>query len=343
MKYSIYKEKYNMHQRPNHHFGIRKPRLLLSFCAVFLTAAFAPIQAEEILLKTGAVILGRVSKISADAVFVTTAKGNQSIPKANIIRIQNTPFTAEQKAKALEAQQKKKAAIALEQEQIRNIQESKERKRREEELAAKIRKEKEEEARAAADRAAALRELVAKGQMEKPKDEPISYKDFAWRSMVLPGWGHFYLERPWFGALYSGGAAVLLMTLYETRKQALSAKAENHRDAAANFMLAAVPSTIGSDLRIAYGVSANAKAFTADQHKVDQYNGALFALAVFYGVQMVHIMYNGFAWENGLLIVDNQRKEPGRINTYLTAVPESLPNTERKSGVAFHGGLTVHF
>lgn len=337
------KEKYNMHQRSNQYFGIRQSRLLLLFCGVLLTAVFAQAQAEEILLKNGSIVLGRVSKISAEAVFVTTAKGNQSIPKANIVRIQNTPFTAEQKAQAIEALRKKKAAIALEQDQIRNIQEAKERKRREEELAAKIRKEKEEEASAAADRAAALRELVAKGQMEKPKDEPISYKDFAWRSMVLPGWGHFYLERPWFGVLYSGGAVALLLTAYERRKQALSAKTENHRDAEFNFMLAAVPSTISADLRIAYGVSANAKAFTADQHKVDQYNGALFALAVFYGVQMVHIIYNGFAWEKGLLIVDSQRKEPGRINAYLNAVPEYTPNAERKSGLAFEGGLTVHF
>ncbi len=332
-----------MHQRSYLHSGVRQSYLMLFFCAVFLTAAFAPAQAEEILLKTGSVVLGRVSKISADAVFVTTAKGTQSIPKKDIIRIQNTPFTAEQKAKAVEAQRKKKAAIALEQEQIRNIQEAKERKRREEELEAKIRKEKEEEARAAADRAAALRELVDKGQMEKPKDEPISYKDFAWRSMVLPGWGHFYLERPWFGALYAGGAAALLMTVYETRKEALAAKTENHRDAASNFLFTAVPSPISADIRIAYGVYANAKTFTSDQHKVDQYNGALFALAAFYGVQVVHILYNGFAWENGLLIVENQKKEPGTIQTHFSAVPEYLPNTERKSGVAFHGGLTVLF
>ena len=54
-----------MNQRLNFHSDI-KPRLFFFFCVVFLAAAFAPMQAEEILLKTGAVILGRVSKINAD-------------------------------------------------------------------------------------------------------------------------------------------------------------------------------------------------------------------------------------------------------------------------------------
>ncbi len=330
-----------MRNRQSQCISVGQSRLLVFICVVILTAIFTPSHAEEVLLKNGSIFTGRVSKITAEDVFITTEKGQMNIAKADIVRIQYVPFTPEQKAKALEVQRKKKAAEAIERERIRQFRESKERKRREEELDAKIRKEKEEEARMASLRAAALRELVAKGQMEKPADEPISYWDFAWRSIVLPGWGHFYLDRPWFGVFYAGGTVALLGAVVETRNEALSAKRENDRDAKLNFILTIQPGLVNRDLSVTYGLYTNAKAFTQFQHKVDQYNGAWVALATFYCVQIIHIIYNGFAWENGLLIVDNQ-KEAGTIDAHFSVAPDHLDKVS-KPGVSFQGGLTVAF
>ncbi len=255
-----------------------------------------------------------------DDIFVDTLKGAISIRKSNVIKVQYVPFSAEQKVKALEAKRKKLAGMELEKVKLLQI----------------------EEAQARALRAAALREFVEKGQMEKPKDEPISYWDFAWRSMVLPGWGHFYLERPWFGVAYSGGTAMLLAAVINTRDDALSAQRENHRDAELNFLISAQPDAFSKDLRVTYGVYANARGLTEYQNKIDDYHGALAALATLYCVQLVHIIYNGFAWENGLLIVENQKKDPEKIRTNINFAPEYF-GEGKMSGVTLQGGLTILF
>ena len=311
-------------------------------CAVaILLIALSPARAEEILLKNGSTLSGRVTGQDSMTVFVSTAQGMRSIPKAELVRIQYVSFTPAQKAQALDARRAKDAAAALEWERVRQLRETAERKRREEELEARIRAEKEADARAASERAAALRELVKKGQMEKPADEPISYWDFAWRSLVLPGWGHFYLDRPVFGAAYAAGTAGFVATVYETHRRALSAVRENHREAQRNFILSATPILPGFEMRMAYGLYSNAKAITVYQHKLDQYNGALAALATFYCVQVVHIIYNGIAWENGLLIVEN-RKDPGTIDAQFSAGPD-YTSPGKKPGVAVVGALTMRF
>lgn len=315
---------------------------LLLFFSVVVWASFKPAHAEEILLKNGSTVTGRVSGQDALAVSISTARGMQSIAKADIVRIQYVPFTPTQKAQALEAQRQKDVAIALEWQRIRQFQEAHERKRREEELAARIRAEKEAESRAASERAAALRELVAKGQMEKPSDEPISYWDFAWRSLAIPGWGHFYMDRPVIGTMYAAGTAGFLAAAYETRRRARAAVRENHREAEQNFIFAIYPGVLSPELRIAYGFNANAKAFTVYQHKVDQYNGALAALVTLYCVQFIHIVYNGIAWENGLLIVENRRRESGSIDARFSVAPD-YPEMDRKPRLAFVGGLTMYF
>lgn len=300
--------------------SFKKSINLLLLCAILLTAPFVPMKAEEVLLKNGSVVSGKISKMTFDDIFIDTDKGSVSIRKSNIIKVQYVPFTAKQKAKALEAKRKKIDGMDLEKVKLQQI----------------------EEAQAKALRASALRELVAKGQMEKPQDEPISYWDFAWRSMVLPGWGHFYLERPWFGIAYSGGTAILLAAVINTRSEALSAQRENHRDAELNFLISSQPDMFTKDLRVTYGVYANARGITDYQNKIDQYHGALAALATLYCVQLVHIIYNGFAWENGLLIVENQKKDHEKLKTNIYFAPD-YTGEGKMSGLSLHGGLTIVF
>ncbi|MCE9599799.1 MAG: hypothetical protein K8S54_17705 [Spirochaetia bacterium] len=298
--------------------------------------------AEEVLLRSGETISGHVTGQSATMVFLSTARGTKNISKLDILRIQYAAFTPAQKALALEVRRQKEAAQALEWERIRRLKEGEDRKQREEQLAAKIRAEKDTAAQAAADRAAALRELVEKGKMAKPGDEPISYWDFAWRSMVLPGWGHFYLDRPWFGAIYAVGATSLLSGAYETHRRGRAAERENHREAQTNFILSAHPGLPGWEARTMYGLYANAKAFTVYRHKVHRYNGALAALGTFYAVQLFHIIYNGIAWEKGLLIVENGQSAPASIDGRVVVMPESA-DPGRRNGVALAGIFTLRF
>ncbi|MDH5657163.1 MAG: hypothetical protein OEZ34_14730 [Spirochaetia bacterium] len=177
--------------------------------------------------------------------------------------------------------------------------------------------------------------------MNKPEDEPISYWDFAWRSMVLPGWGHYYLERPTMGTFYSASTAALLLNVYRTRMAAVNAKKQNDEEVQINFILTGIPSVAPQALRAAYSLEANRRAYTDYQKKVDIYNYSLILLASFYAFQIVHIIYNGIAWENGIPIVEN-RQEDKRIRFSGFILPES---SENKKGIGASGfaGLTYTF
>jgi hypothetical protein len=127
---------------------------LLVACAVLACAgSLSALTAEEVLLRSGETISGRVTGQDSTVVFLSTAHGTKNIAKLDILRIQYAPFTPAQKAQALEVRRQKEAAQVLEWERIRRLQEGEERKKREEQLAAKIRAEKEAAAQAAADRA----------------------------------------------------------------------------------------------------------------------------------------------------------------------------------------------
>ncbi len=188
------------------------------------------------------------------------------------------------------------------------------------------------------------------GKMEKPDGEPISYWDFAWRSGVLPGWGHFHIDRPVFGTIYSVGAVALLADVYEARRIALRAVDVNEREVQANFILSVTPNQFSFEQRAFYAYYANGRAFLDYQAKVDRYHYSLYALGIFYGVQFLHIIYNGIAWENGLLIVQDWQDQPRvgewrpEITLYskqrLSAEDEIIP---QKSDVHVRAGLTYYF
>lgn len=287
----------------------------IKFIVIGLLLCFgSSLQSEVISLKNGQTMEGRVVRQSRTTIEITTSKGLISLPKSTIQRIQFVPYTTEQKNKIEE--QKQKALLALQAERDR-IEKQKladaERERQlkliqDQELA-----EKQKIAKEQAERAAALRELVKEGQIEKPTDEPISYMDFAWRSMVLPGWGHFTLDRPVIGSAYMGVWALLLYNVVDKRSIAQAAIKENHDAVILNTMLFAQPGIATPQIRAGLAQAANARALTTYQKKVDNYNHSLYLAGAFYGVQLLHIIYNGIAWENGLLIVDSQVNEKSHI------------------------------
>jgi hypothetical protein len=290
---------------------------------MFLFLLVNDLQSEEVLLTNGEIIHGKVVGQSVNDLEIETSKGTVEIAKERIVKVQYKAFTIEQKNEYLEKQKKKRKAIIEKKRQLA--------KKREENLkklmqASEIPKndlsasasnpnsfgkefdepiptEKELEAREVAERASALRELVGKGFMEKPENEPISYWDFAWRSLVFPGWGHFTIDRPVVGGLYMASSFALLAGIYETRQAALKAQNENHRQVEFNYLLSIQNNIAPFEVRTFLVYNANAQAALNFQGKVDAYHNSLYAYGVFYGIQFLHIVYNAIAWENGLLIV----------------------------------------
>lgn len=301
-------------------------RITTAVAVTILLATCTPatsLLAEVVLLKNGQTLSGQIAGQSASGIFLVTSTGVKQINKGDLVKIQYVPFTQAQKDQALAVVRKRRAAEQARLAKIRaaRIAEAE----REKQLAAeqaRIDAVKLKEAQERASRAAALRELVDKGKMEKPDGEPISFWDFAWRSMVLPGWGHFYLDRPVIGSLYVAGTVAMLGGVYETRRRARAAVRENREQVQTNFLLSIQPSLASLEIRTAYAYYSNARAYLPIQSKVDNYHYALYSLGMFYGLQVLHIIYNGIAWENGLLIVKNDTPEVGKLRPQFAILPD---------------------
>ena len=312
--------------------------IFFTFAAVLSRSLIA----EEVHMKDGKVISGRVTGQNTSNIEIKTATGSLWLAKAKIKKIIYQPTTEEEKKAKRDAQLKrlmaqKAARLKIEKE----IQEKEEKDRLLKELEEKTKQEALEIAQEKARRAEALRELVQNQTMEKPVDEPISYWDFAWRSIVLPGWGHFYLERPTVGAIYSGGSAFLVFNVYRSYREAQVAKKMNHDEVMNNFILTGIPQLAPQAIRAAYSLEANRRAATDYKNKVKVYNYSLFLLGAFYGTQIVHIIYNGIAWENGLPVVDKTDKK-GKLKFSAIVFPE-IDSWNNRKGIMGQTALTLQF
>ena len=170
--------------------------ILLLFCSSTLLA-------EAIYMRDGEILVGTITQQTEKSVTAIIDGRTRVIPKSQIARI---TFQTEEEIREVRRQQ------ALE----RQRRLAAEKRRKEEaELQAARQKFLEEQAMARAERAQYLRQQVEKGNIEKP-DEPISYLDFAWRSAVLPGWGHIEIGRPYIGYTYMGLTALALLNVART-------------------------------------------------------------------------------------------------------------------------------
>jgi hypothetical protein len=294
---------------------------------VFLISV--PLNAEIVYLRNSKTIDGIIVGQDKNSVRLLTKTQVMMVSKSEIRRIKYVPLTqAEKEAKKIAEKKiaEERAAKRLKLEKELAAQKAQaERVRKEKEIQAleeQIRQDQLKAAKERADRAAALRELVQSEKMDKPEGEPISYMDFAWRSALLPGWGHFYLDKPAFGIFYSAGTAALVVNAYQNYKVASQVKKDNERDVALNNLLSIFP--VGDPaLRYAYAAESNRKFLYESQAKVDRYNYSLLLLGAFYGINVLHIIYNGFAWENGLLIVKNDDDNAITVNAVVLPAPDS--------------------
>jgi hypothetical protein len=280
---------------------------ILSIIIIFFT--IESLFGEEVLLKNGDIVKGRIIGQTSSDMEIDTGSGSKTIPKSQVIKVQYRPFTPEQKQEYAEKQKKDRAAYierkkaAIEKKRLERLKQEQESVDNQEDETEIVPTEKELEAQDTAKRAQALRELVGDGKMEKPEDEPIEYWDFAWRSIVFPGWGHFTIDRPIVGGLYMATSIALLSGVYETRRIASNAQKENIRQVEFNYLLSTQREIAPLEIRTFFVYNANAQAAIDFQGKVDNYHNSLYTFGTFYGIQFLHIVYNAIAWENGLLIV----------------------------------------
>ncbi|MCB1139152.1 MAG: hypothetical protein KDK23_10370 [Leptospiraceae bacterium] len=269
-------------------------RLLTAFILLIFTSA--SLWGEAIYMRNGDILVGNVTQQTESSVTAIIDGKVRVIPKSQIQRI---TFETEEEIK----EERRRRAIARQQ-----ALEAERRRKEQEELERVRQQYLAEQAMARAERAKYLREQVEKGNIEKP-DEPISYFDFAWRSAVVPGWGHVAMGKPYIGYTYMALTGLAVYNLGRTWGPAYAAKSDNEQQLNNNIVLALAASNGGlgdPSLNALYFYDANVKATGEYRAKVDSYNYAVLTLLTVYGVQLAHIIYNGFAWEEGLVVHNDE-------------------------------------
>ncbi|MEQ8351829.1 MAG: hypothetical protein RH862_10115 [Leptospiraceae bacterium] len=291
-------------------------RRLLAFI-IILSVLSSSLMAEAIYMRNGEILVGTITQQTEKSVTAIIDGKTRVISKTQISRI---TFETEEEIREI----RRRLAI----ERQRRI-EAEKRRKEEAELERVRQKFRSEQAIARAERAQYLRQQVEKGNIEKP-DEPISYFDFAWRSAVLPGWGHLEMDRPYIGYTYMALTGLALYNLGRTWGPAHSAKAENQEQVNTNIALAIIAAQnpgLSPDVRVAYFLESSNRFTNAYREKVKDYNYAVMSLLTLYGVQLAHIVFNGFAWEEGLVVENSSDDGNGfTVDVLYGQRPGRLPS-----------------
>ncbi len=300
-------------------FSLPVRKAVYSGAAVLLLFICAALSAEVLYLKSGELFQGKITAQTMTHITIQTRTAQRYIAKSTIRKIM---YDEDPEAKARQ-----------EAERQRLIRLAAERKAREKEEAA-LRLQNEvrmarhtfdyQQAQIRAARARYYRELVAAKKIEKPAGVPLSFVDFAWRSALVPGWGHFYLGKPIIGGAYMGLSALSLYAVATLRGPAVAMKKENEDQVNLNLatMLYFQPGQ-GNDLKMLLLFNSNHQLATQQQGRVDNYNRAVMFLGAVYGLQILHILFNGIAWQSGWLVQNDIQAESFTMTVF--AAPAAAP------------------
>ncbi len=297
------------------------------FILALAVGSAGPIFGETLYLKDGRTLEGKIVAQSPTTVSFSSAGKVMLFNKSQIIRI--SFFSVDDENKRL-------ARLAEEDRRRRELAERQELSRVKYEFLA-------QQGRARAARLTHIREQVRQGRMEKP-DEPISYWDFAWRSAVLPGWGHFYLQKPVWGFFYAGISAAAVINYAQARGPGISAERDNKEQARltlAIVILSLNNSSIPREGRMAYVIDQNRKKDAEYGSRVQRYNYALFLLGAVYGTQLTHIAWNGFMWQNGLVVDASADSSSSTGTVHVTPVITPYAALPNERGI--QAGFVVQF
>jgi hypothetical protein len=231
------------------------------------------LSAEVIHLKNGQVLVGRVIGQTRESMRIQTERGVRTIAKNEIRRVSYSQ--AEEDA----IRQKEAAA-----EERRRKAEEAEQQRREE---AARRKAEAEAARKAEQQAADAADTT-----ETPPPGTTTPRSLVMRQALVPGLGHIGMGKTITGATYMGLAGLTLFNFVSSRRQALSAEAQNSQDVLVNLALTFAPNGIETAQRLGINIYLNQIAQEPYRNAIARYDQSLLLLVAVYSVQMIHIIYD---------------------------------------------------
>lgn len=277
------------------------------------------LRAEVVHLKNGEVVQGRITTQTTTHLTILAGGVSRFIPKNTVRRI---IYDTDPEAKRLVDEQRQRQLAYEEARKRREKEEAILRLKEEVRLARTSAGYQQAQVRAA--RARIYRELVAAKKIEKPP-EPIGFFDFAWRSIVLPGWGHFYLGKPIIGTTYAVLTAGAIVNVAVTYGPAKRAQQENNQNVIQNYAVTLLIPGGAPELKAFLMYKSNLAEYNREQTRVDAFNRAPGILAFVYGLQLLHIIFNGLAWERGLIVHGEENPQPFHLAVYSAPSLASTP------------------
>ena len=189
-------------------------RIALCFAALWLLLS-SSLLADTLFLKDGTALEGRI--LGQDRTSVTIQLQNGQVRRVQKDSLKRISYDDSAERERLERQRLERERLENERKAREKLeQEKKEQQIREREKLEQERKAREqEEARKEKERQAALKKPTQESQ-EVSTDRTFGA---LWRAALLPGWGHYYTDRPDAGKKIGAGfAAILFLALFETRE-----------------------------------------------------------------------------------------------------------------------------
>ncbi len=303
--------------------------------------------ADTIFMRNGRTYYGKIITQSATEVTIRTATGTITVRKTEVRRLTYESFEDAVKKQEAAAAAARARARARREAEERRKRESLARRERDLEEARLLREEyRKQEALVRAERAAFLRKQVEEGKVNRDEiKEPIGFFDFAWRSMVFPGWGHIHIEKPVLGIAYGVIFVGLVGRVASTRSAAVSAQAANEQEVLTNTLLYGSATSLAQEARFVLAAEANRRMLTEYKGALDRYHASLGTLALFYGIQLVHIILDGLTWESGGLLGGGESPLDSRARWSVALFPEGdvLARPGVQTGLHAQARVTIPF
>ncbi|BDA80790.1 hypothetical protein LPTSP3_g37200 [Leptospira kobayashii] len=191
---------------------------------IFLTAfTVLSLSAENILLKKGGVIKGKVVEQDQNKIKVKKEDGSiATVSKADILKVVYKEHLAEGEEEKLRKAEEAKALANAEKERLKKEKEEAERLKKE--LADKEKSDKDLAAQNAKEEAERKKKAEEQAKLDAANRKDLTRGGAVWRSALLPGWGQWKQGRKIPAILYPSLIAVGLFFTYDRNRIFLNAK-----------------------------------------------------------------------------------------------------------------------
>ena len=124
------------------------------------------------------------------------------------------------------------------------------------------------------------------------------FNGYAWRSLLLPGWGHMYRGRTFPGVTYLGLTTASWLNMISKRRTAAEARRTYEREIRNDLSLALSSGTYDTTTRLLVGAQFNEQTGQRYDTSLNAYQNSLNLVGAVYGLQLINVLDEAIAREH---------------------------------------------